>query len=83
MKISLKGDRVNRTIQTAALVCAASALAAAAAFSLPLEEKSAQPAASATKNEEKKSKMKKTPSGLQYEDTVAAPARRRRPARPA
>jgi peptidylprolyl isomerase len=70
MKIFLKGDHVNRTIQTAALVCAAGALAASAAFSLPLEEKPAQPAASATKNEEKTSKMIKTPSGLQYEDTV-------------
>ena len=61
---------MNRTFKTAALVCAASALAAAAAFSLPLEEKLAQPAASATKSEEKTSKMTKTPSGLQYEDTV-------------
>ena len=61
---------MNRTFKTAALACAASALAAAAAFSLPLEEKPAQPAAPATKNEEKASKMIKTPSGLQYEDTV-------------
>ena len=59
-----------RSFQTAALVCAVSALAATAAFSLPPEEKSAQPAASAAKNEEKTSKMTKTPSGLQYEDTV-------------
>ncbi len=61
---------MNRTIQTAVLVCAASALAAAAAFSFPLEEQSAQPAASATKNEKRTSKMTKTPSGLEYEDTV-------------
>ncbi|HTS02090.1 MAG TPA: FKBP-type peptidyl-prolyl cis-trans isomerase [Thermoanaerobaculia bacterium] len=45
-------------------------MAAAPAFSLPFEEKTASPAAAASKNEEKTSKMIKTPSGLQYEDTV-------------
>ncbi len=45
-------------------------LTAPASFSLPLEEKKPSPAASAPKNEEKASKMIKTPSGLQYEDTV-------------
>ncbi len=61
------------TFRKSAATCAAAcilALAAPSAFSLPLEEKAAQPAASASKNEEKGSKMIKTPSGLQYEDTV-------------
>jgi peptidylprolyl isomerase len=45
-------------------------LAAPAAFSLPPEEKTPSPVASASKKQEKASKMTKTPSGLQYEDTV-------------
>ena len=59
-----------RSFQTAALVCAVSALAATAAFSLPTRRKIRSTRRSAAKNEEKTSKMTKTPSGLQYEDTV-------------
>lgn len=70
MKISLKGDSVTRSFRVAAIVCAVSALAAPASFALPLEEKRPSPAALAPKSEEKASKMTKTPSGLQYEDTV-------------
>jgi peptidylprolyl isomerase len=61
---------MRRSFRIAASVCAVSLLAAPAALPLPLEEKTASPAASAPKNEEKASKMIKTPSGLQYEDTV-------------
>ena len=60
---------MKRPFRFAAAVCAASALATPAS-SLPLEEKAAKPAAESSKNEEKGSKMIKTPSGLQYEDTV-------------
>jgi peptidylprolyl isomerase len=70
MKISLKGDSVTRSFRIAAIVCAVSALAAPGARALPPEEKAAKPADPAQKNEEKASKMIKTPSGLQYEDTV-------------
>jgi peptidylprolyl isomerase len=73
MKISdflLKGERVKRPLGTATSVFAVSLLVAPPSLSLPLEEKTTSPAASATKNEEKASKMIKTPSGLQYEDTV-------------
>lgn len=61
---------MTRSFQIAAIVCAASVLAAPAARSLPLEESKPSPAASAPKKEEKASKMIKTSSGLQYEDTV-------------
>jgi peptidylprolyl isomerase len=59
-----------RSFRMAALACAAGSLAATAAFSLPLEEKTGKPADAAQKTEEKATKMIKTPSGLQYEDTV-------------
>jgi peptidylprolyl isomerase len=54
----------------AALACAAACLASRAALPLPLEEKVARSADAGQKKEEKASKMIKTPSGLQYEDTV-------------
>jgi peptidylprolyl isomerase len=66
----LKGDHVTRSLRIAASVCAAAFLAVPPALSLPLEEKAAKPAAETSKNEEKGTKMIKTPSGLQYEDTV-------------
>ncbi len=61
---------MNRSFPLAALACAAACLASRAAFSLPLEEKAAKPAAETAAKEEKVSKMTKTPSGLQFEDTV-------------
>jgi peptidylprolyl isomerase len=61
---------VNRSFRLAALACAAACLASRAAFPLPLEEKTAKPADATQKKEEKAAKMIKTPSGLQYEDTV-------------
>ncbi len=70
MKISLKGDRVKLSFRNLAAVCAVTFLAAPASFALPPEEKTPSPVASAPKKEEKASKMIKTPSGLQYEDTV-------------
>jgi peptidylprolyl isomerase len=66
----LKGEHVIRSFRLAALACAAACLAAGGAFSLPLEENAAKPADTTQKKEEKASKMTKTPSGLQYEDTV-------------
>jgi len=66
----LKGDHVIRSFRLAALACAAACLASRAAFPLPLEENAAKPADTTQKKEEKASKMVKTPSGLQYEDTV-------------
>ncbi len=59
-----------RSFRSVTLSCAAAFLLAQGALSLPLEEKSTSPAASASKHEEKGSKMIKTPSGLQYEDTA-------------
>jgi peptidylprolyl isomerase len=70
LEFLLKGDRVKLSFRNTAAVCAVTFLTASSSFSLPLEEKTASPAASAPKNEEKASKMIKTPSGLQYEDTV-------------
>ena len=63
---------MKSSFRNAALACAAAFVVAAAApaYSLPLEEKAAKPAAESPKNEEKATKMVKTPSGLQYEDTA-------------
>jgi len=70
---------VKSSLGIAAALCAASVLMAPAARSLPLEEKAAKPAAEGSKNEEKGSKMVKTPSGLQYEDTVVGTGASPRP----
>jgi peptidylprolyl isomerase len=60
---------VNRSIRLSLLACAATSLVALGAAPDPSKEPAPKPAAQAAK-EEKASKMVKTPSGLQYEDTA-------------
>jgi peptidylprolyl isomerase len=61
---------VTRSFPLAALAFAAACLTARAAFPLPLEVNAAKPADPAQKKEERTSKMIKTTSGLQFEDTI-------------
>jgi peptidylprolyl isomerase len=69
-EISLKGDRVIRTTRFLLALCAATPLVAPAAAPDPSKEPAPKPAAETAAKEEKTSKMIKTPSGLQFEDTV-------------
>jgi len=66
----MKGDHVNRLFRYALLACAATSLVAFAAAPDPSKEPAPKPAAETVAKEGKTSKMIKTPSGLQYEDTV-------------